>query len=76
MLVVPVAGVCGEERLLMTWLDESSAELVYSDVTQAGEVRLPSESAVLHCEWRPLTQLILEPQLQRATQHAAARAVL
>jgi len=74
VFVVPVAGVCGEERLLMTWLDESSAALVYSDITQAAEVRLPSESTVLHCEVRPLTQLILEPQLQPGTHRAAARA--
>jgi hypothetical protein len=77
--VLPVSGACGKERLLMTWLDEASAALVYTDITKVPEALLPSESAVLHCDTptpahTPLAQLILEPQLRREARDTAARA--
>ena len=79
VFVLPVSGACGKERLLMTWLDEASAALVYTDITQAPEALLPSESAILHCDpptpaHTPLAQLILEPQLRRDARDTAARA--
>ena len=59
--VVPVPGVCGKGKLIMTWVHESmssnsssrsssSSRLISADMTSVESTALPADSAVLHCD--------------------------
>ncbi len=60
--LVPVPGVCGKGKLIMTWVHESirsnrssrrhssNSRLISVDITSVESTALPADSAVLHCD--------------------------